>query len=310
MIVTCPQCSTRFNLDESLITAESAKVQCSRCWHVFTVTPPEGPELSSESPELIESGPALDDLDTLGLKAGSAAVPVEEAVLPPPQADDLPLPLAAEEPPPRPQPQTPPPAPLAAEPRKRGRAVVLAILGGCLVGLLLGALALWYLGGKSTVPPEGTPTGQPGETLTLPAPPASPEELRNLKVELHDARHQGLVHPKGGQLLVIQGEVVNQGNEPRGPIRLKATLTDSLNRPVKELLFYSGTSLTDEELLKTDPEEIQRWLATPGGRLQRVLKPGASQPFTAVFFGAPDNLAEGRFGFHIAVMEGPRVPAD
>jgi hypothetical protein len=79
---------------------------------------------------------------------------------------------------------------------------------------------------------------------------------------------------------------------------------------VQELLFYSGTSLSEEEVLKTDPEQIKRWLATPGGRLQRVLKPGASQPFTAVFFGVPDNLAEARFGFTVVVVDGPRVSTE
>lgn len=310
MIITCPQCSTRFNLDESLITTESAKVQCSRCWHVFTVTHPEGPGLPSESPERPEPGPDLPDLDILGVETAPAAVQVE-AVQPPPEAIDLSPPLVVKEAPVRPDSETPPPVAVTGEPPKKGRVAMLAILGGCLLGLLLGVLTLWYLGGKSTVlPRDRTTAKQPGETLTLPVPPASPEELRNLRVELLDARHQGLVHPKGGQLLVIQGEVINQTGEPRGPIHLKATLTDSLNQPVKELLFYSGTSLSDEELLQTDPEQIKRWLATPGGRLQRVLKPGASQPFTVVFFGAPDNLAEARFGFHIVVMEGPRVPAD
>jgi hypothetical protein len=120
-----------------------------------------------------------------------------------------------------------------------------------------------------------------------------------------------LVHAKGGQLLVIQGEVINFTGEPRGPIRLKATLTDSLNQPVKEFLFYSGLNLSDEELLQSEPDEIKRWLATPGTRQgAKVLKPGASQPFTAVFFGVPDNLAEARFGFHIVVMDGPRVPVE
>lgn len=173
-------------------------------------------------------------------------------------------------------------------------------------------LTLWYLGGKMAVPSrDQATTRQPVETLTAPLPPASPEELRNLRVGLHDVRHQGLVHPKGGQLLVIQGEVVNDTGESRGPIRLKATLTDSLNQPVKELLFYSGLSLSDEELLQSEPDEIKRWLDTPGGRQgAKVLKPGASQPFTAVFFGVPDNLAEARFGFHIAVMDGPRVPVE
>lgn len=306
MIVTCPQCLTAFKVDERHLPPQVAKARCSRCQHVFAITRPEPPQRGQD-----RAGPDPFPVDPeVSGKVSIAAPSQVEAALSPPEAPDLSPPLAAKEAPVRSEPETLPPKTAGSRPRQGGLAAMIAMVGGCLLGLLLGGLTLWYLGGKQALPPRSLPAGQPGQTLTPPLPPASPEELRNLRVGLHDARYQGLVHPQGGQLLVIQGEVINQTGEPRGPVRLKATLTDSLNQPVQELLFYSGTSLSDEELLQTDPEQIKRWLATPGGRLQRVLKPGASQPFTAVFFGVPDNLAEARFGFHIAVMAGPRVPAE
>lgn len=40
MIVTCTSCMTKFSLDESRIPAKGAKVRCSKCQHVFFVTPP------------------------------------------------------------------------------------------------------------------------------------------------------------------------------------------------------------------------------------------------------------------------------
>ena len=40
MVITCEECSTRFNLDESLLKEEGSKVRCCRCRHVFTVFPP------------------------------------------------------------------------------------------------------------------------------------------------------------------------------------------------------------------------------------------------------------------------------
>ncbi len=36
MIITCEECSTRFNLDDSLIQPKGTKVRCSQCKHVFT----------------------------------------------------------------------------------------------------------------------------------------------------------------------------------------------------------------------------------------------------------------------------------
>ncbi len=53
MIVTCASCLTKFNLDESKIPAKGAKVRCSRCQHVFLVTPP--PETKEEIQDNFES---------------------------------------------------------------------------------------------------------------------------------------------------------------------------------------------------------------------------------------------------------------
>lgn len=38
MVVDCPNCSTKFKLDDSKITAKGVKVRCSKCKHIFNVT--------------------------------------------------------------------------------------------------------------------------------------------------------------------------------------------------------------------------------------------------------------------------------
>jgi predicted Zn finger-like uncharacterized protein len=53
MIITCASCLTKFNLDDSRISAEGVKVRCSRCKHVFYVVPP--PETKEEIIENFES---------------------------------------------------------------------------------------------------------------------------------------------------------------------------------------------------------------------------------------------------------------
>lgn len=43
MILTCPQCSTQFKLDDALIGEAGRKVKCSSCahvWHQAPVTEP------------------------------------------------------------------------------------------------------------------------------------------------------------------------------------------------------------------------------------------------------------------------------
>lgn len=53
MIITCASCLTKYNLDDSRISAKGAKVRCSRCKHVFYVVPP--PETKEEILEDLES---------------------------------------------------------------------------------------------------------------------------------------------------------------------------------------------------------------------------------------------------------------
>ncbi len=50
MIIACPECSTRFNLDSDRIPDKGAKVRCARCKHVFLVEKP----LDLESPPVEE----------------------------------------------------------------------------------------------------------------------------------------------------------------------------------------------------------------------------------------------------------------
>jgi hypothetical protein len=133
-----------------------------------------------------------------------------------------------------------------------------------------------------------------------------PEELKDLRLELGEARHDRLENARGGRLLVLTGEVLNQGPRPRGPIRLRAALVDGRHREVAHRLAYAGSSFTDEELTTLAPEELERWLNTPGGKSGlTTLPPQERLPYTVVFFGVPADLAAAGYGFTLAVVEAP-----
>ncbi|MCK5912532.1 MAG: zinc-ribbon domain-containing protein, partial [Desulfuromusa sp.] len=40
MIIVCPECSTKFNVDSERIPDKGTKVRCARCKHVFLVEKP------------------------------------------------------------------------------------------------------------------------------------------------------------------------------------------------------------------------------------------------------------------------------
>lgn len=53
MIITCPECSTRFNINSDRIPDQGAKVRCARCKHVFLAEKPL--DLDSLYPEEVET---------------------------------------------------------------------------------------------------------------------------------------------------------------------------------------------------------------------------------------------------------------
>lgn len=298
MVVTCPECGTRFELDESLIRGESVKGRCSRCGHTFvirrpTATPAEEPA-PAPPPEPSPPEAQLQELPAAALQPG----PEPQAVIPEPEA--------ALSSPAQPEPSPPPASPPSAVPSPAGAprrwwipAIIILVLAGAGVAAwrLVPLLTQMRTGGPVAAPPSAT-------ELKLPPPPATPAELREIRIELGEANFGRLVHPQAGRLLVLTGEVVNQGEKARGPVKLKAALLDARHREVAQRLAYVGATFTEKELLTLAPAEIDRRLQTPRGQ-EAILAPQERRPFTLVFYGVPPDLAEAGYGFTLAVEEAP-----
>jgi predicted Zn finger-like uncharacterized protein len=67
MIITCPNCTTKFRLDETRIPEGGGKARCSRCQHVFSVQPSGHP--ASSFPPIIIPEP-IEDRAGLKRRAG------------------------------------------------------------------------------------------------------------------------------------------------------------------------------------------------------------------------------------------------
>jgi predicted Zn finger-like uncharacterized protein len=64
MIITCQECNSSFNLDESLLKPTGSKVRCSKCHEVFVAYPhtlPEEPETPAEIQPVIDDIPVTKD---------------------------------------------------------------------------------------------------------------------------------------------------------------------------------------------------------------------------------------------------------
>lgn len=311
MVVTCEKCHTRFNLDEHRIPGPKVKARCSRCQHVFWVEQEEE-LLDTAHLEEEEEGEAF-MARARGARPGPQPLTAEEE--PGASEEELAAQAAAKSALPKPS------FLLTAGARRSSWPWIIALILSLLGGVLVGGVVMWFWGfgwvapkihlpGKPPLSPAAKAAGiAKVETVSPPlSPPAGAGDLKDLEIVGQEERYRGLVNRKGGQLLLIQGKVKNASAQPRGPIQLKAILTDPQQKTVKEREFYAGTVVFDDELQNLEPEEINRWLGTPGGRAQKqVLGPGEEQSFMVVFFGAPQNLSG--YGYKMQIVKGPVAPS-
>ena len=117
MIVTCPQCQTRFRIPDERVTAKGVKVRCTRCRHTFRVSRPAEPVEAAEDPFAQFSPPdALSEADKTPARGISVAAALGVEVEPAgrPSADDFDVDVETpdakrREPPSRSFPPPPPP---------------------------------------------------------------------------------------------------------------------------------------------------------------------------------------------------------
>jgi predicted Zn finger-like uncharacterized protein len=60
MIISCPQCQTKFHLDEGRIPEGGAQARCSRCQHIFDIQRGKG-DASTQAPSAAEPRPSPEE---------------------------------------------------------------------------------------------------------------------------------------------------------------------------------------------------------------------------------------------------------
>jgi predicted Zn finger-like uncharacterized protein len=83
MILTCPQCGTRYQTDAALFTAEGRQVRCAKCGHSWH-QPPEAPETETETASADTLTAAASDPVQSGVYAPMRATGFGTATPPPP----------------------------------------------------------------------------------------------------------------------------------------------------------------------------------------------------------------------------------
>ncbi|MCA1944437.1 MAG: DUF3426 domain-containing protein [Desulfovibrio sp.] len=152
------------------------------------------------------------------------------------------------------------------------------------------------LGGGSQPEPGAGPL--PGE------PVANQEMIKHL--ELKDAEQHFVKNEKVGELLVIQGQVVNNSPEPRELIKVEANLYDENGVRLDTRQQLIGNAISLFQLQQLTREELEKALNNPVGITTQNtnIKPGTTAPFMVIFYNPPASVKE----YQVVIVDAKAAP--
>ncbi|PLX89687.1 MAG: hypothetical protein C0619_10770 [Desulfuromonas sp.] len=97
-----------------------------------------------------------------------------------------------------------------------------------------------------------------------------------------------------GELLVIQGNAVNDYKESRAAIQVKGVLFDSQGKQLRQKTIFCGNPIATEDLRSLSYDKLEEIMGNQFGEslVNLNVTPGQVIPFTIVFRDIPDNLSE------------------
>jgi predicted Zn finger-like uncharacterized protein len=322
---------TKFNLDESRIPDKGAKVRCSKCQHVFFVTPSTEPppEPLPELPTEPKEEEPMEDFESFiksqeefaepGLKRPEippSKLDKREEIGLPDEREDIGFPeeeeaLLPEEAPPRGAPVTPfepemeekqeakPVTPKKMVQREKRKPPVVFLLIIFLVLLVLGGFFLWTeYGSKQTV------------TTYFEYPV---QKVIALWDQLWGVKQEGLVvgdlnryDEKVGDffLSVIEGKVKNQSKFARKYIKIRVEIFDQRKDKLTEKETLCGFNIGLEGLKSLPPDFFKGdMLIQPQQPQDMVIPTGKEAPFMVVFKDLTSEASE----FKVDIIEAPNL---
>lgn len=289
MIVQCPNCDTKYRLEEALLGQSSARVRCSRCSHVFAIVPPASDQDAADSADAVD---VISDSEFQwskdmniagGAEAGEAPEP-EPAFGPKYEKKDGNITLE-----------------IQSSEQPRIKAVTWVVVGIALVSLGLGALLYfphakdfirsWFSSDEPEQPAQQV-EALGGDQVSL--------------ISLQNVRQYFVTNEKIGQLFIIEGKARNDFPTPMELIKIEASLFDGQGQTVERKEFLAGNTASLFQLQIMSDEELQSALQAKVGILSNNtnLRPGMDVPFMVVFPNPPEAVQE----YGLKVIEAKHPP--
>ncbi len=276
MFITCPNCSTKYNLPDSMFKS-GAKARCTVCKHMFGLERPED-EVDAGVDALVSAKSGKQEGDSANVRGGHGADESLEDIIG--AADGFNL-----------------DAPAKKSAKKRGKAVwvllVLVLFAGAAAGVYVYMPQLLSM---SETALEPSPNATAGEV-------AATDSIKHLA--LRNIRQYYQPNEKVGQLFVIEGKVVNNFKVAKELIKVEATLFDANNVTLTSKQQYCGVSVSLFQLQVLGQQELESALNNKIEILTNNtnVAPGQEVPFMVVFYNPPATVAE--FGVKVIEAQDP-----
>jgi predicted Zn finger-like uncharacterized protein len=215
MILTCPQCATRYQVDAAQFAGPGRKVRCAKCGHVWhQEAPPPEPEPGLETSAAEAAPPRPQPPPTPQPPASLAAEPHPAAFAPP-----APVVAAAE--------------PEQAAPRRRGVSSVVSVAGWFGLAILIALLGWAGLHYRQQIVTAWPQAASLYNKFGL---PVNARGIAFAEVAYHRASEGGQ------QVLSVSGKLVNVTAREQPVPELRVVLTDGDSRELYHWNFSAGVS--------------------------------------------------------------------
>jgi predicted Zn finger-like uncharacterized protein len=320
MIITCASCLTKFNLDDSRISAKGVKVRCSRCQHVFYVVPP--PETKEEVIENFETFAKYHgELMEPGEKETGVPSSVEEGkretMFKEEEEEEERFLFSEKGPTKKAEPIAPIERPavetaevkaiktkrmmeeeMGVQRERRGPSRFFALI----IILILLVFAIFYIstelgsGGKLS-PYLETPIKKITDLW---------DRIWGIKKEGLIVRDLGGYEEKVGEvpLFIIEGKVDNQSQLSKKHIKLRVVIYDQNKAKVAEKETVCGRIMSREELKSLPPDFLKGEMTIkPQIEREMIASFGKTIPFMVIFRDLPPQAKE----FKVEIIDAPNL---
>ena len=257
MLLTCPNCHTKYRISDENIKSEGSKLRCSKCTHVFTAAPEDG-EMEYSNEQLTETQEVSVSEDESG--ESDQGTERHQFYTFEKKANYKKFSIFA--------------IPIA---------VVLAgiiVTGYFFYPQLKEALP--FLAGEQQIQTDVNQKQGKGGS----------KDKDVQEIALRNVRQYMVENEKIGQLLVIEGKAENKSDTPKKKVELRAQLYDDEGNVIQEKSFFSGYSISLFQLQILSRDKIENKL-TPGDSSEsKVLAPEEELKFMNVFFNPSRKLSE------------------